>query len=159
MVIGLFSSSWLLLYFINCRVQKKYYNLKYSNTTSNIQEIQSFLDNKSAIINYFVGDTIIFISSITVSDYKIVTIKTDSTFEGSVIDYYRSIRKLDVKQFLAVNSLLYKKLIDPIKGEIAQKENLIIIPDDYLYYIPFESLITDSTHSEDFSDMNYLVNL
>jgi CHAT domain-containing protein/Tfp pilus assembly protein PilF len=135
----------------------EYYALKYSNKTATIKEIQSALGNKSALINYFVGDTAIFIAVVTDSVYKIIHVKIDSTFEESVINYYRSIKKADIKKFMAFNHLLYKKLMLPIMPYITQKENFVIIPDDYLWYIPFETLVEDSKYNEDFRTMNYLV--
>ena len=45
----------------------------------------------------------------------------------------------------------------PIKEELKNKNNLIIIPDGNLYYIPFETLCNDDTYSKDLSTLNYLI--
>jgi CHAT domain-containing protein len=52
---------------------------------------------------------------------------------------------------------LYRILITPIEGKIAEKNKLIIIPDGMLYSIPFEALISQSADSDDFTALDYLI--
>jgi len=118
----------------------KYSQIKYSQSIVSVNQIHSALDKKSALISYFIGDTNLFISIITDSSYNIETTKIDSNFAKLTIAYYRAIKKSDVNQCKILGEELYKILIQPIAKIIRNKQNLIIIPDEYLFYVPFESL-------------------
>ncbi len=54
---------------------------------------------------------------------------------------------------------LYRTLIEPIRDDLADAERLIIVPDDLLFYLPFEMLVTDTTDAVtpyDFGNAHYL---
>jgi len=137
----------------------EYYDLKYSFKTITIEETQRLLDNKTAIINYFIGDTILLIAVITKNAFEIRKLSIDSTFKESVTDYFRSMKMVESNRFYSLSFELYRKLIYPVKDLVTEQEKLIIIPDDYLYYVPFETLIQDSINNiKPGNDPNYLIN-
>ena len=58
--------------------------------------------------------------------------------------------------FAFASNTLYEKLIAPFKNELS--ENLIIIPDGVLNYIPFEALLTENPSSpHQFKNHSYLI--
>lgn len=59
------------------------------------------------------------------------------------INYFlRAIRKFDKDLLMSSGYSLYEKLIDPVLDNIKDKDQLIIIPHDELYYLPFDALMT-----------------
>lgn len=134
-----------------------YFTLKYKQETAKTVDIQNNLDNNTALINYFIGDTSLFICSITKEEYKIKTVKIDSLFNEKIIDYYIDIKSDFTEKELKNSSYFYNYLIEPIEENLKNKDNLIIIPDGNLYYIPFETLCNDDNYSEDLSALNYLI--
>ncbi len=136
----------------------QYYKLTHFNEFD-IDEIKSNIKKDEIIVEYFVSDGNIFITTIDSEDYEIININIDSTFKENVINYYRSLRKIESSNYINCNSVLYKKLIEPIKDRIKTKKSLIIIPDDYLFYIPFETLYDNKKNVEniDFRNLNYLI--
>ena len=137
----------------------KYYNLIHFNEF-NIDEIKSKIKENELIIEYFVTDNNILIITVNSENYEIVNVNIDSTFKENVFKYYRSIRKIEISNYHAGNSIIYKKLIEPIKDRIKSKNSLIIIPDDYLFYIPFETLYDNKNSIDnniDFRNPGYLI--
>jgi len=138
-----------------------YYELKYANKTVTIPEIQKSLDHNSAILNYFVGDSSLFIVAITDSLYNIQEVTIDSSFIKLVTNYYKDIKTAETGSFVNESQKLYQILIKPVKDYITGKDHLIIIPDDYLYYVPFETLVNNTSSSkiinEDYSQLDYLI--
>jgi CHAT domain-containing protein/Tfp pilus assembly protein PilF len=138
-----------------------YYKLKYSDTIAPIPEIQKKLDKNTALLNYFVGDSSLFIVAITDSLYNIQEVTIDSSFIKLVTNYYKDIKTAETGSFVQESQELYQILIKPVKKYIAGKEHLVVIPDDYLYYVPFETLIDNTASSkvlnENYSGLDYLI--
>jgi tetratricopeptide (TPR) repeat protein len=138
-----------------------YYELKYSNKIVSVNEIQKSLDQRTALINYFIGDSNLFIATITDSIYHIEEIKVDSSFKSLVTKYYKDIKTAEIGLFVQNSQRIYEKLFKPVSKYIGNKKNLIIIPDDYLYYVPFETLIANTSEitsrNIDFTKLGYLI--
>lgn len=138
----------------------KYYELKYQTKVASVTDIQKIIDNETALLEFFLGDSAIFISVITNDIYDVTNIALDSTTKSNIIDYYKALKKVEKKNFLQASSFLYKILIEPVRPFICNKSKLVIIPDGLLNYIPFEALIyTDVQQNgiEDFTQLDYLI--
>jgi CHAT domain-containing protein len=139
-----------------------YFEMKYSSKTSSVSEIQEILDGKTAIIEYINTDTVLYAFVITKNIFKALTISKD-TMDAAISTYTKII--LQDKQpniFLPQSMYLYNKLFGPIREKIPEifsdtSFKLVIIPDDSLYLLPFETLVTDNKNSTDYSKMNYLI--
>ncbi|MEM9821268.1 MAG: CHAT domain-containing tetratricopeptide repeat protein [Bacteroidota bacterium] len=131
----------------------KYYQLKYDNRPLQIQQFQAKLPINSLAIEYFVGEKQIFIFSISPDDLQVDALAYDQHLLQST-EYLRryisvppatnnAAAQLDSFAILAFD--LYQNLLEPALA-IANPElkQLIIIPDDFLSYIPFDVLLTRS---------------
>ena len=138
-----------------------YYELKYANKTVTIPDIQKELNNQTAILNYFISDSVLFIVVLTDSLYRIEKVPVNNSFKDLILGYYQDIRSAERETFIPYSQLIFEKVIQPAKKHIALKNQLIIIPDDYLNYLPFETLVDKSvstvSNPSDFSKLNYLV--
>jgi len=136
----------------------KYYDLIHFNEL-NIDKIKSGVKEDELIIEYFVTDTNILIITVNNENFEIVNVNIDSSFKENVLKFYRSIRKVELSNYHKSNSILYEKLIEPIKDRIKIKNSLIVIPDDYLFYIPFETINDNKNIADinDFRNLNYLI--
>ncbi len=67
---------------------------------------------------------------------------TQMSFDD-LIKYYRMllISKGNIRQIKRIGRLLYDYLIEPVQNEIKDKDQLIIIPDGILAFLPFETLL------------------
>lgn len=136
---------------------EKYFRLKYQNTSISIRKLQKSLNQKTALVEYFVGKGIVNIFILTRENFKVVSRYTGSEFNRMVESYYQSIKKIEDKSFLYLSTKLYQILIKPILTWVKNKKKLIIIPHEYLYYIPFETLVSGRGEEESFFKINYLI--
>lgn len=145
----------------------KYFNLKYSNETVSIEEIQGeILEENKALIEYFTGDSSIYIFTITKTSFNVNYVLKDSLFELQLAAFRTALHqpnfvnhsKIDYETYITTAHCLYKYLIDPIDSLI-QGKDLIIIPDGELALIPFEALLTKKVNNDkiDYQYLPYLL--
>ncbi len=151
----------------------QYYALKYENKVAGIKEIQSRLNKRQALIEYFVKEPINIESQGEI--YRFVVTKDSLTFAKESIDYsyvqniesvhdfltnpnYLNTKKKDFTDYSVAAYGLYEKLIKPVAKKLSGK-SLVIIPHDKLSYIPFDALLSQmpDTTSMNFRTLNYLV--
>jgi len=137
-----------------------YYQLKYQQKAASIDELQTQLDDKTTLLNYFVGDTTLFIAAVTKDSLIYKVVKTDSLFNELLIDYHLDIEFDFTKDELQASTKLYNYLIAPAEDLIKNKNRLVIIPDEKLYYVPFETLCQkgESLTQPDYLVKNYAIN-
>ena len=138
----------------------KYYDLKYQTQAASILELQHSLDAQSALIEYFVGDSSIFIITVSNDNFNIHTIPKDTAFNVLTESLNESIKQVESQAYLPMCHQLYNLLIKPVAPKIATKEKLVIIPHGILYKIPFEALIPElpaSTDRLDLAQVDYLI--
>jgi CHAT domain-containing protein/tetratricopeptide (TPR) repeat protein len=131
-----------------------YYRLKYNLKTLDIATIQkTILSNNQTLLEYFVGDSSIFVFTINKDNYKFTKIPLDFNLD-SLVRLMRDgiVAKYDLNKsdderadapthYTEGASKLYDKLIRPFKKDL--KKELIIVPDGILGTIPFEALISE----------------
>ncbi|MEO1259024.1 MAG: CHAT domain-containing protein [Bacteroidota bacterium] len=139
-----------------------YYSLKYNEQSTSVDLIRQYLpDEKSALVEFMLGDQSAFVFYLTKHELKAYELK-DIASLGEQIHQFRQLVmyppnskdfKTDLAKFKTSASGLYdyllKKGLEDLSGGI---NNLIIVPDDVLAYLPFEILVREL--SEDGND-NY----
>lgn len=150
----------------------QYFKLKYQNETIPVEKIQTqLLSTNQALIEYFTGDSSIYAFIITPSEYKIVEIKKDFPLNDWVSQLQRntytcqltgncseSEYKSEADTFALMANQLYNHIFSPIENAIDLPEELILIPDGVLGYIPFEMLLKERPkNSIAFSTHPYLL--
>ena len=65
----------------------EYFELKYNLKPSGVKEIQKILDNETAIISYFTGDSIITIFTITENNLDIKTVPAIENLADTILDF------------------------------------------------------------------------
>jgi CHAT domain-containing protein/lipopolysaccharide biosynthesis regulator YciM len=124
----------------------EYHNLKFNNKPATVKEIQKLLDKKTAMISYIVEDSTIVIFTLTKSNLDVHKVPKITNLNDSIV-WFRygliktSLRKQETYKRLGYD--LYQQLFPGNMLNDKQIENLIIIPDDELAIIPFESLLTN----------------
>jgi len=118
----------------------RYVNLKYGNKTIGILDVQKSLDRNTQLITYFLGENNLY--SFNITNDRV------SFLKGAIADDLVAKTKLFKSELIARNDIqnvsktLYQYLLKQQLKE--NKENLIIIPDNVLNYIPFEILQRDN---------------
>ncbi len=152
----------------------EYYQLTSAEPIS-LKEIQQhLLSPKQLMLEYIVGNdkTLLFTISNDTITYSTIPVVYDSLKQAiqQVSALFRSKKGLD-EQFqiftadLADFSVppayrLAEMLLSPVKEKFADIEELIIVPDDLLNYLPFEALVLDTssvTSRYDFANAEFLI--
>jgi CHAT domain-containing protein/tetratricopeptide (TPR) repeat protein len=131
----------------------KYYALKYATFVAGIDTLQKTLLAQSpntAIIEYLVSDTALFIFAINTKNFAAKKIlfsqeefkKTLNQLGRSYYALTETDRQDPAKKQNYINAAakLYQKLLAPVE-DILQNKDLVIIPDGLLWELPFEILI------------------
>ncbi len=146
-----------------------YYQLKHSTNTATLSVIQSTLDQDECIVEYFVGDSSIFIFAIGYNNFAVKEIKKDfpleewvHQFRTGIADYWvlsgpsDSLYQKYARSYTENAFLLYQKLVEPIKPFLT--ERMILIPDGVLHFLPFEALLMNKVKPPtDFRTHPYLL--
>ncbi len=135
-----------------------YYSLKFHTDLMSVDELQSSLDRREALIEYSVSDTLLYIFIMTKNDLALKIVPVDSSFSDLLYKFRESIIKLRPKRYVDSAAQLYSTLIEPIKRHLRFKKKLIIIPHEELHTIPFEALITKHPKTRNISSYSYLIN-
>ena len=140
----------------------EYYQLRYHPTLLSLAETQNKLltDKNETLLAYFVGDSSLFLFVINKNKFDFIQVKKDFPLETWVGKFRETMQKETYRNsseaYCDMAFRLYEKLIQPVQAQLTQ--NVILIPDGCLAYLPFEALLskkpTDVTH---FSSHDYLV--
>ena len=149
----------------------QYYNLKYSDNSVKIAEIQKNLSSEEVLIEYVLNETdsitelyTFFISAEEVQfDRKVLprsfNQNVDDIFQFMSSAGYMFTKNEDSKRFCVASNLLYKYLLDQYEDKIKDKQ-LLVIPDGKLSYISFDALLTelpDTSSTIYFNKLDYLI--
>ena len=126
-----------------------YYQLKYQPIEIDINAVQEVLENDETLVTYFFGEQHIYLLSIAGAEVTFHTISHTDTlqehlekFREMVSDMNGMNGKNKIPEFYKHGYALYQNLIVPAN---INTKKVIIIPDGYLHYIPFEALPTTAT--------------
>ncbi len=132
-----------------------YYRLKYDLSVINVDTVQQkLLQPDQTLLEYFVGDSSIFIFTVNKNDYKVLEVKKDFALDSLVeamrtgmYSPFSSPDKKDslvlfTKRYTGAATTLYDKLVAPVKSLL--RGSVVIVPDGALGYIPFDALLTDN---------------
>ena len=132
-----------------------YHELKYRPQLATVDQIQQErLDDKSVLLEYFVGEKHIFLFCISQQEVKAFDIPKDPlilesfAFLQDIISHPPKGKTYvhELAQFNKHAPFLFEKLLAPCHALLSQNiKQLIIVPDDFLNYLPFEILSTTAT--------------
>ena len=146
-----------------------YYRMKYDLNTISIEKVQEQLPENTALLSYMLSNKHVQILAISKNTVEF----NQTVHNGRIMETVKDLRKnlsdyaLLVKDpaqaktsYLNSSSSLYKQLFpENIRSVTQGCDNLVIIPDGLLNFIPFEALLTDSTVSPEtsYQDLPYLL--
>lgn len=138
-----------------------YYELKYEEEPLVLEEVQSSLDKNEAILSFFWGEQNIYgilISSEAASFKKLKQgkelIDAIPTFRKEISSRRGGNSSLKLKKLIASGHTIYNQLLAPF-GSIP--ENLILVTDGPLHYLPMAALPTEQIDTDSPRDIPYLI--
>ena len=151
----------------------QYYALKYENKVVGIKEIQSKINTRQSLLEYFIkepedaaGKGELYRFLITKDSVSFSSDIIDNTFADriqAIHDFlinpnYLSTKKRDFVDYSVAAFRLYESLVKPVAKKL-NGTSLTIIPHDKLSYIPFDAMLSEmpDTSAMNFRNLNYLV--
>lgn len=124
-----------------------YYRLKYDLETASLSEVQSHLQPNQTLLEYFTGDSAVYIFVVRRDHYQVVEVQKDFPLDSLVADFRKGIENEPenlsdqaLDQYIQSAQALYRKLLAPVEDQITG--SLLIVPDGVLGYLPFEALLS-----------------
>lgn len=156
---------------LSSRIQKDYptYNQqKEQFAIPAIGEIQAKLtENQSAMLAYFVGDSAAYVFGLDGKNVQLAQIQVDSLLE---FHFGRLRAELSQRHFIHQPEkayqhftesafFLYERLLSPLAAALKAHKHLLVIPDGFLGYLPFEVLLESKAQagSMDYGELPYLL--
>lgn len=109
--------------------------------------VGQLLDNKTALIEYFLGERRSLMFLVTKDRVNLYSLPSKESIERSLRAYLKILSQPPsgkFEGFLASKRIYKEFLSQALKSVPDSIENLVIIPDGILYYFPFETLIITS---------------
>lgn len=149
-----------------------YYQLKYDNSVTTLEEVQNDLEVGTTLIEFFSGERQLFIFSINSNEIHIDLVNKPQDYNNSIFSFRKSITNISyithrdsvehvwktyTSQAFNFYNLLLKEPLSHFPKRDFQK--LVIIPDGKLGYIPFEILIKEKPQTEqiNYASLDYLL--
>ncbi len=137
----------------------QYYRLQYDLATVSPAELrQRVLDDSTSLLEYFVGDSAVYVIVLDKSRLEFRKIKRDFPLDDWANEMRHAIsdpytlrsppsRYLSAIQYANAASNLYQKLVAPIAGLLRRK--VVVVPDGVLAQVPFDALLCEVPKSPD----------
>lgn len=147
-----------------------YYHLNYTPFNFGIQQCQGLLSAKESLLEYFVGDSMLYVFVVNKDGFHQTSLPLDFSLEQEVeqlragIYEYQSVSAendslalITKQKYVSAASQLFQLLVQPVNEYL--KEEVIVIADGVLNFVPFEALLTKETSANvPFTDMPYWIN-
>lgn len=139
----------------------RYYRAKYDLSTIDIEGVQqNLLKPHQALLEYFVGDSSIFIFAIRPDTFQVVEVKKDFPLKDWVEDMRAGLlepntsgsnvsERAGTKKYAAAAHNIFAKIFQPVRDFLAGQRNLIVVPDGELGYVPFDALLSAAPENLD----------
>ncbi|HEY0743068.1 MAG TPA: CHAT domain-containing tetratricopeptide repeat protein [Chryseosolibacter sp.] len=133
-----------------------YFNLKYNAASPSIQQIQTLLDTKTALLSYFIDEENqrVYIFQISKEKFKVIDHALPKDFDKLITGFRNGIYFNAPGAYAKSANTLSKILLPSLPGSIT---NLVVVPTGRLGIIPFEALTTQKIKDTEFFDAAYLI--
>ncbi|MEI6899929.1 MAG: tetratricopeptide repeat protein, partial [Bacteroidota bacterium] len=128
--------------------------IQIQDESASLKRIRNRMAAREGILEYFIGDSSLYIFVIKKDSSLVKRATLDSGFRGIVSDFKKCLKEADLPVFRLISDKLYKQLITPVKPFLKDLNKLIIIPGGPLVNLPFEVLHDSDSGNQD----GYLVN-
>jgi CHAT domain-containing protein/Tfp pilus assembly protein PilF len=135
-----------------------YFNLKFNSSSPSIKQLQNLLDNKTALLSYFVDEKNdrLYVFLISSKSYKLTDHQLPKEFDKYITGLRNGIFFNVTGAYTKAAENLAKLLLPPIPARI---KDLVILPTGRLSIIPFETLLTKTSKpSTSYQALPYLIN-
>jgi CHAT domain-containing protein len=133
-----------------------YYNIRFNNRVINAEELRkSVLSKSTALLEYSFVEDSLYLIVITPDDHHVIRLAIEGMESLIAIRNLITIGKRN--RFMDMSEELYDILIKPAEPVLKNSkiDQLVIIPDNYLSYIPFEVFMKNGEFLTDSYTISY----
>ncbi len=126
---------------------ENYFRLKYEDSIPGVKVLQAHLEPNQALISCFLTGPALHIFALTGSSFSYTRIDSAEALGRDTEDWLQMLKTVENgRKFKGgeVGNRLSQRLIQPIRTLVPGKNEWIIVPDGFLYFLPFESLPADN---------------
>jgi len=123
-----------------------YANLRYPRPIKLEEAQRSLIDKDTAVFAYALGRESSYVLVLSTEDIAIFPLPNYKEIDSMVRSYVSSITNPESQDF-SLGYTLYKILVEP-GLKVVNPKKIIFIPDDILYFLPFEALLTKKEKRE-----------
>jgi len=141
----------------------EFYHLKNDLPVSSIPDVQKHLKKGEVLANYFLGDSSLFLFSVSNNQFFFHQIPWTDSLEAGIERFTRFASKSPdawdsetTRDWAETGYDLFKTLL-PDWSRFPTPSSLIVIPDGRLDYLPFHLLLTEEPGDRDFRHLPYLL--
>lgn len=134
----------------------EYYRFKYDESYADRETIENLLGPDEALVNYIVSDEEVFALVLDGQDLNFHSLGTSDSLSTQIKSLRSSVLADSTGEYSDLANRLYRQLIEPVVADL-DSQSLIIIPDQSLYYLPFEMLLTEAPKNSDYYNFPYLI--
>lgn len=134
----------------------RYYQFKYQTVTPSLKGLQGKLSPGTAVVHYTMGDSAWYVFTISSTSLSGIRMPSDTSIRYAAQEMRNGITSLDFEKYVAAAYDLWEALLRPLPLDGFRE--LIVVPDRYLYQLPFEAFLTKKTKTPrniDFSKLSY----
>lgn len=135
-----------------------YYALKYNTSFVSSEDVLDELYTRQALISYFWGNDNIFIFKLWDGELNLLSIPRSESLDNPLDQWLAYISTPPAADSPPIDPTVLSQLSQQILPELHERvDELILIPDGKLGYLPFESLVEGEIPGADFRDWPFLV--
>lgn len=148
----------------------KYTNLKYQQKDIQANDIQALLKESEAMIEYVIGDSMIYILYLDRTNLRVIERPLDKKEltrkikeMHQTLSDYNGLSKRQKEAYRSYTSSaywFYQNLVAPVIEQSNQIKKLIVITDGELGHLPFEVFLVEAAPQKrmDYANLSYLMN-
>jgi CHAT domain-containing protein/tetratricopeptide (TPR) repeat protein len=123
-----------------------YYNLKYNAQPPTLEQLSEKLKPQQSLIQYFVTEEAIFSIVVNKEESHFFRTENTSSIRNAVEDLIQNIKTNNSKDYFTNALFIYNKIFAELEQYL--KNEVVIIPDDFLNALSFESLVLEKTNKK-----------
>ncbi|MEO0525919.1 MAG: CHAT domain-containing tetratricopeptide repeat protein [Bacteroidota bacterium] len=132
-----------------------FFNINNGNTAITVSKVQDKLPERTSLLEYFIGDSISYISLISKDGFTVKELRTTGLVD-KIETFNKSIDERNIPKFKEVSYELYTTVLAPIKDKV-MGDALIIVPDGPIWELNFDLLLDSQASSNDPKKLPYLL--
>ena len=133
-----------------------YYNLKYRNEVTSLDDVDRVIGRRANLLSYILTADRLYIFVVNSRRTEVVVRDVDSTFFSSLQRFREmlsskpktTVSRAPFNDYMDLAYNLYQILVEPAEPYLTG-DRIVVSPDNILSYIPFETLVTEEFRSPD----------